>query len=179
MRKTITRRFIAIAILMMALRTSASAQTPDHFVLSVDPSVVNISQGSTASFTVTMAADERPVFDLSFSRLPTGVIAETHRGRAGANTIVLTALPTAATGKFSVDITAATGTCSQTQTFTLYVKPMRAMQWEYHVEVFTTAQRLEAAANILGEQSWELVSVVLHEESSVPELIAIFKRTKQ
>lgn len=178
MKKSIPRMFIMLAILIAGLSTGLAAQASPHFVISVNPSVVNIAQGSTASLTVTTVVDGRPSFEFSLTGLPAGVIAQSRVGRSGANTVVLSALPTAATGSYSVDITATTGTSSQTQTFTLNVKPMPPIQWEYHVEISGTAQQFQNAANALGEQGWELVSLVLHEEGGVPELIGVFKREK-
>jgi hypothetical protein len=178
MQKTLLRMLFAVTIFTTgAAGIPAGAQT--HFVLSVDPAVVNISQGSTASFTVTMTLDDRTPFEFSFAGLPQGVIAESRRGRAGANTIVLTALPTATTGKFSVDVIASAAGNSQRQTFTLHVMPMPPMRWEYHAEVATSIAQITAVCNTLGEEGWELVSVVLHGDSSgSPELVAFFKRPK-
>ena len=52
------------------------------------------------------------------------------------------------------------------QNFTLNVKPLPVMQWEYRVERAKTEQELESAATNLGAQSWELVSVVYRERGS-------------
>jgi hypothetical protein len=177
MQKTSARVFIAILIIALGGSLLAHAQT--HFVLAVDPTVVNISQGSTASLTVTLTLDDRTTFDFSFAGLPQGVIAESRRGRTGTNTIVMTALPTATTGKFSVDVIASAAGNSQRQTFTLHVKPMPPIQWEYHAEVASSTAQLVAVSNTLGEDGWELVSVVLHGDTvGSPELVAFFKRPK-
>jgi hypothetical protein len=113
-------------------------------------------------------------FEFSFAGLPAGVIAQTRRGRTGANTIVLTALPNAPTGSYSVDVTATTGNSSQTQTFTLNVKPGPPIQWEYHAVVISSGLIFDDVANALGQQGWELVSVVVRAD----ETIAFFKREK-
>jgi uncharacterized membrane protein len=177
MRKNNTRLFIANLIAGLGLFVTAQAQ--NHFVLSVDPTIVSISQGSTASFTVTLAMDDRTPFDFSFAGLPQGVIAESRRGHSGANTIILTALPSATTGKFNVDVIASASGGSQRQTFTLHVKARPPIQWEYHAEVASSTANLAAVSNTLGEDGWELVSVVLHgDNTGSPELIAFFKRPK-
>lgn len=167
-----------------ALRLPAQADT--EFVVSLSPSIVTITQGGMASLTVHIAVNERPSFEFSLSGLPSGVIAQVPVGRAGATTIVLTALPTAATGTFNVEVTAVasgfapprSGNGPQSQNFTLNVKPMPVAQWEYRMERARTEQELEATATGLGQQSWELVSVVLTDRNGVDEWIAFFKRQK-
>ncbi len=178
MLKTITRKFLLLAMLVTGYAASSSAQTAPHFVITVNPYVVNIAQGGTVTVTVTTVVEGRPPFEFSFAGMPAGVIAQTRSGRAGANTIVLTALPTATTGSYSVDVTASTGNISQTQTFTLNVKPMPPVQWEYHIEISSTADQFARAANALGQEGWELVSMVVHSEGGGSELIGAFKREK-
>lgn len=174
MSRSITRILTVFAGLLAVIAAGASAQTQSPFVVTVNPSVVNIAQGDSVTMTVTTVVDGKPGFEFSFAGLPAGVIAQTRSGHAGANTIVLTALPTAKIGSYSVDVTATTGNSSHTQTFTLNVKAMPPIQWEYHVEIAGTAQQFEAAANALGQQGWELVSMVVHAE----EIISVFKREK-
>jgi hypothetical protein len=174
MSRSITRILSVFAGLLTVIAAGASAQTSPHFVVSVNPAVVNITQGGSVTMTVTTVVDGRPDFEFSFAGLPAGVIAQTRSGRAGANTIILTALPTTITGSYSVDVTATSGNSSHTQTFTLNLKSMPPIQWEYHVEIAGTAQQFEAAANALGQQGWELVSMVVHAE----EIISVFKREK-
>ena len=178
MPKTITRMFFVLVMLITGFAASSPAQTAPHFVITVNPYVVNIAQGGTVTMTVTTVVEGRPPFEFSFAGLPAGVIAQTRSGRAGANTIVLTALPTATPGSYSVDVTGSTGNISQTQTFTLNVKPMPPVQWEYHIQISTTADAFANAANALGQQGWELVSMVVRGESGTTELIGAFKREK-
>ena len=178
MLKTITRMLFVLLMLITAFAASSPAQTAPHFVITVSPYVVNIAQGGTVTMTVPTVVEGRPPFEFSFAGLPPGVIAQTRSGRAGANTIVLTALPTATTGSYSVDVTASTGNISQTQTFTINVKPMPPVQWEYHIQVSSTAVEFAAAANSLGQQGWELVSMVVHSESGIAEFVGAFKREK-
>jgi hypothetical protein len=174
MSRSIKLILTVFAGLLTMITASGSAQTSPPFVVSVNPSAVTIAQGGSVTMTVTTVVDGRPAFEFSFAGLPAGVIAQTRSGRAGANTIVLTALPTAIIGSYSVDVTATTGNSSRTQTFTLHVKSMPPIQWEYHVEIAGTAQQFEAAANALGQQGWELVSMAIHAE----EIIGVFKREK-
>ena len=174
------RTFACMIVAIAALMTGhLSAQVTPHFVVSVNPSIVTITQGGMASLTVTTVVNERPVFAFSLSGLPSGVIAQVPVGHAGDNTIVLTALPTASTGTFNVNLTAEAGNNPQTQGFMLNVKPMPVTQWEYHLETAGTQQQLEAAASGLGLQSWELVSVVLHDREGKPEWVGFFKRQKR
>jgi len=180
-----------VAVLFLVVTGFASrlpAQTDPEFVVTVNPSIVSITQGGTASLTVHIAVNERPSFEFSLSGLPSGVIAQIPPGHAGATTIVLTALPTAATGTFNVELTAVasgfapprTTNGPQSQGFTLNVKPLPVTQWEYRVEKAKTEQELESAATSLGAQSWELVSVIYRERGSngLPEWTAFFKRQK-
>jgi hypothetical protein len=172
---------VRTAVLLLAytgLAVRLPAQVAPEFVVSISPSIVIITQGGMASFTVNVAVNERPSFNFALSRLPSGVIAQAPSGHAGANTIVLTALPYASTGSFSVDLDATAGNNSQKQTFTLNVKPMPITQWEYHVEKALTEQDFQSAAQNLGLQSWELVSVVLSDRDGAPVWIGFFKRQK-
>jgi hypothetical protein len=170
---------IALAALMTGLECHLSAQATPHFVVSVSPSIVTITQGGMASLTVTTVVNERPDFAFTLSGLPSGVIAQVPVGHSGDNTIVLTALPGASTGTFHVNLTAQAGNNPQTQAFMLNVKPLPVIQWEYHLETSATQQQLEEAARSLGLQSWELVSVVLHEREGKPEWVGFFKRQKR
>jgi hypothetical protein len=179
-------RAAVLFLLIIGIASRLPAQTDPDFVISVSPSIVTITQGGTASFTVHIAVNERPSFEFSLSGLPAGVVAQIPAGHAGATTIVLTALPTAATGSFSVELTAVasdfapprTSNGPQIQGFTLNVKPLPVIQWEYRVERARTAQELESAATNLGAQSWELVSVVLTDRNGADEWVAFFKRQK-
>jgi len=186
-----SRPAVRVAVLFLVVTGFASrlpAQTDPEFVVTVNPSIVSITQGGTASLTVHIAVNERPSFEFSLSGLPSGVIAQIPPGHAGATTIVLTALPTAATGTFNVELTAVasgfapprTTNGPQSQGFTLNVKPLPVTQWEYRVEKAKTEQELESAATSLGAQSWELVSVIYRERGSngLPEWTAFFKRQK-
>lgn len=185
-RSAVRATVLFLSIIGIASRLPAQADT--DFVVTVNPSIVTITQGGTASLTVHIAVNERPTFEFSLTGLPAGVVAQIPAGHAGATTILLTALPTAATGTFNVVVTAVasdfapprTSNAPQSQNFTLNVKPLPVMQWEYRVERAKTEQDLESAAEALGQQSWELVSVVYRERGSngLPEWTAFFKRQK-
>jgi len=173
-------------LLLIGLASRLPAQTDPDFVVTVNPSIVTITQGGMASLTVHIAVNERPSFEFSLAGLPSGVVAQIPAGHVGATTIVLTALPTAATGTFNVELTAvASGFAPprssngpQTQGFTLNVKPLPVVQWEYRVERARTEEELESTASNLGQQSWELVSVVLTDRNGADEWVAFFKRQK-
>ncbi len=181
-------RAVVLFLIIAGLASRLSAQTDPEFVVTLTPSIVTLTQGGTATLTVHIAVNERPSFEFNLSGLPAGVVAQIPRGHAGATTILLTALPTAATGTFNVELTAVASDFApprssngpQTQGFTLNVKPLPVTQWEYRVEKAKTDQELEAAAGSLGQQSWELVSVVYRERGSngLPEWTAFFKRPK-
>jgi hypothetical protein len=180
MPRTLACMIVAIAALMTGIGPRLSAQTTPHFVVTVSPSIVTVTQGGMASLTVTTLVNERPDFAFSLSGLPSGVVAQVPVGHAGDNTIVLTALPTASTGTFHVNLTAQAGNNPQTQGFTLNVKPLPLVQWEYHIEMAPTQQALQGSATSLGLQSWELVSVVLHQgKDGNPEWVGFFKRQKR
>jgi hypothetical protein len=179
-------RAAVLLLLITGITSSLPAQTGPEFVVTVNPSIVTITQGGMASLTVHIAVNERPSFEFSLAGLPGGVIAQVPAGHAGATTIVFTALPTAATGSFNVQLTAvASGftpprsdNTPQSQNFTLNVKPIPMIEWEYRVETARTEQELESTATNLGLQSWELVSVVLTDRNGADEWVAFFKRQK-
>jgi hypothetical protein len=179
-------RAAVLFLIIIGLASRLPAQTDPQFVVTVNPSIVIITQGGTASLTVHIAVNERPSFEFSLSGLPAGVIAQVPVGHAGATTILFTALPTAATGSFNVQLTAVASGFTpprsdnppQSQNFTLNVKPMPMIQWEYRVETARTEQELESTAGNLGLQSWELVSVVLTDRNGADEWVAFFKRQK-
>jgi len=184
-----SRNAVRAAVLLLLITGLASrlrAQTDPEFVVTVNPSIVTITQGGMASLTVHIAVNERPTFEFSLAGLPSGVVAQIPTGHAGATTIVLTALPSAVTGTFNVELTAVASNFApprssngpQTQGFTLNVKPLPVTQWEYRVETARTEQELESAASNLGAQSWELVSVVLTDRNGADEWVAFFKRQK-
>ncbi len=135
-------RAVLLLLFITGFASRLPAQTDPEFVISLSPSIVTVTQGSSASLNVHIAINERPSFEFSLSGLPAGVIAQVPTGRAGSTTIVLTALPTAATGSFNVALTAVasgfdpprSGNNPQSQNFTLNVKPMPVAQWEYRME---------------------------------------------
>lgn len=179
MPRTAARTAAALFIFLTGLSFPLPAQVAPAFNVSVSPSIVTVTQGAMASLTVNIVVNERPRFEFNLSGLPAGVIAQVPVGHPGANTIVLTALSNASTGSFNVDLTVLAGNNPQTQTFMLNVKPLPVTQWEYRVERAKTEQELEATAGGLGQQSWELVSVVLHARNGEQEWVGFFKRQKR
>ena len=173
---------VAVFLFLTAISTSClHAQVSPSFNVSISPSIVTVTQGSMTSFTVNIVVNERPQFEFTLSGLPGGVVAQVPAGHPGSNTIVLSALSSASIGTFHVGVTALAGNNPQTQTFILNVKPLPITQWEYRVERAPTERELESAAASLGQQSWELVSVIYRERGSngLPEWTAFFKRQKQ
>ena len=171
----------AVVILLLASFVSClQAQVSPAFNVSITPSIVTVVQGSATSFTVNIVVNERPQFEFTLSGLPGGVFAQVPVGHPGANTIVLTALPSATTGTSHVGVTVLAGNNPQTQSFILNVKPLPLIQWEYRIENAPTERELQSAETALGQQSWELVSVVYRERGSngLPEWTAFFKRHK-
>jgi hypothetical protein len=172
-------RTISTALLVL-LASCLQAQVSPAFNVSISPSIVTVTQGAMTSFTVNIVVNERPQFEFTLSGLPGGVVAQVPVGHPGANTIVLTALPSASTGTFHAGVTVLAGNNPQTQSFILNVKPLPLIQWEYRIEKAPTERELDSASAALGQQSWELVSVVYRERGSngLPEWTAFFKRQK-
>jgi hypothetical protein len=170
----------AATLILLLAASCLHAQVAPEFNVSISPSIVTVTQGSTTAFTVNIVVNERPQFEFSLSGLPGGVVAQLPAGHPGSNTIVLTALPSASTGSFHVGVTVLAGNNPQTQSFILNVKPLPVVQWEYRMEKAPNEQALASAAEALGQQSWELVSVVYRERGSngLPEWTAFFKRQK-
>src|SRR3954447_21518048 len=106
MSRSAIRFSLALFVLIAGFACRLPAQVTPDFVVSISPSIVTVTQGDMASFTVNIAVNERPDFGLSLAGLPPGVLAQVPTGHAGATTIVLTALPHAATGSFAVELTA-------------------------------------------------------------------------
>jgi hypothetical protein len=175
-----SRTASATIIILLALASGLQAQVSPAFNVSISPSIVTVTQGAITSFTVNIVVNERPQFVFTLSGLPSGVYAQVPVGHPGANTIVLTALPGASTGTFNVEVTVLAGNNPQAQSFVLNVKPLPVIQWEYRMERAPNERDLESAAEALGQQSWELVSVVYRERGSngLPEWTAFFKRQK-
>src|SRR5690242_21810490 len=91
-----TRTVPTAAVLILLLATSAvhlQAQVSPAFNVSIRPSIVTVTEGASTSFTVNIVVNERPQFEFTLSGLPGGVYAQVPVGHPGANTIVLTALP--------------------------------------------------------------------------------------
>jgi hypothetical protein len=175
------RSILAAVLLLAASLPGLQAQVSPAFNVSIHPSIVTVTQGDMTSFTVNIVVNERPQFDFTISGLPGGVVAQVPTGHPGANTILLTALSSASTGTYNVNVTVLAGNNPQSQSFTLNVKPLPVVQWEYRMERARTEQEFESTASGLGQQSWELVSVVYRERGSngLPEWVGFFKRQRR
>jgi hypothetical protein len=169
-------RSAVVLILIAAFASRLPAQSPE-FSVALSPATITLTQGGVTSFTVSIDASDHPKIDLSLSGLPEGVRASIPPGRAGNTTIVLTAGSTATTGSFAVQVLASTPTKSQVQILILNVRPMPVVpQWEYRVVTTGSEEQLNDAANNLGTQSWELVSVIADREQD--RWTGFFKRMK-
>lgn len=171
----------AVVLTLLLAASCLYAQVSPAFNVSISPSIVTVTQGAMTSLTVNIVVNERPQFEFTLAGLPSGVFAQVPVGHPGANTIVLSALPGASTGTFNVEVTVLSGNNPQAQTFVLNVKPLPLVEWEYRVERAASDQALESAAAALGQQSWELVSVIYRERGSngLPEWTGFFKRQKR
>jgi hypothetical protein len=101
----------------------AGAPTP-NFSLSASPSSVSVTQGSTASSTVTVTPSGgfTSSVSLSASGLPSGVTASFGTNpTTGSSSVTFTASATATTGTSSVTITGTSGTLSHTTSISLTV----------------------------------------------------------
>lgn len=181
MPRTVPAATALVVLIAAAFASNLQGQVSPEFNVSISPSIVTVTQGSMTSFIVNIVVNERPQFEFTVSGLPGGVVAQVTAGHPGANTIVLTALPSASIGTFNVHLTTLAGNNPQTQSFMLNVKPLPLVQWEYQLIKAQTEDDLEAASARLGQQSWELISVVYRERGSkgLPEWTGFFKRQKR
>lgn len=100
-----------------------TAPTPD-FALSATPSTVGVTQGASATSTITVTGTNgfTGSVALSATGLPSGVTATfTPASTTGTSTLTLTASSTATTGPATVTITGASGTLTHTTTVNLTV----------------------------------------------------------
>ena len=194
---------------LAGLKPVIGQTTAPEFSITVAPSVVTVLQGETTSLTVTItcqtsslvvAADcnALPKFDFHLSEFPDGTHAELAAGRIGANTISMSASSEATAGSFPIQVTVAAGNTSQVQTFVLNVRQPAAapsvqqgtrhpvgvpvgpvLTWEHRVLVAKTPEEFDRKANDLGQDSWELVSVITRQDFGVAEWIGFFKRLKR
>jgi uncharacterized membrane protein len=110
--------------------TVTAAQPPD-FTLSLAPSSVTVTQGSSANVTVSTSAlgGFNSSVSLSASGLPSGVTASfspASVGTPGSSNVTLTASSTAATGTVNVTITGSGGGITHTATLSLTVNAAQA-----------------------------------------------------
>ena len=200
---------VLLLFFLAAVKPMAAQKPIPEFYIAVAPSVVTIHQGEMTTLTVTIRCNDssfiaiedctgREKFDLSFSPFPEGMRAETAAGRIGANTVAITVSSKAAVGSFPVHVTVVAGTTTQEQTFLLSVKQSASSSsapgeiqasgeatadpgsaWEYHALVAKSPEEFNRMADDLGEDSWELVSVIRRRNAGVVEWIGFFKRPKR
>ena len=184
------------------------APIPEFFI-AITPSVTTVVQDeqtwvtltitcNTSSLIAAQDCNARPAFNIDLSEVPDGTYAQAAPGRVGANTILIGASSTATVGSFAVHVTVTAGNTTQAQTFVLNVRqgaqapsaPQKIQQpagdserpvltWQYHLLVAKTPEEFEHMANELGEDSWELVSVISKQNAGVTEWIGFFKRPKR
>jgi hypothetical protein len=151
---------------------------------------------NTASLKAVADCNARPKFDIYLSEVPGSLHLQAAPGRIGANTIVVSASAAAPTGLFPVQVTVVAGDTAQVQTFSVNVRPSQARaapavpvvvpqvaakpspvsRWEHHVAIAKTPEDFDGMANELGQQSWELVSVIARQNRGVTEWVGFFKR---
>jgi hypothetical protein len=194
---------------LAGLKPIAAQSLVPEFFIAVAPSVVTVVQGehaslnvaitcNTSSFIAVAECNARPEFDLYLSEVPDGTNAQTAAGRIGANTISISASSEARVGSFPIQVTVLAGDTMQVQTFVLTVRERPtpssvthavqppivapagpALIWEHHVLVAKTPEEFDRKANDLGQDSWELVSVITRQNGRVTELVGFFKRPKR
>src|SRR5215471_2840014 len=199
----------ALLFFLAGLKPIVAQSLVPEFFIAVAPSVLTVVQGEHASLTVTITCNTssfialadcnaRPQFDFYLSEFPDGTNAQTAAGRIGANTISISASSEARAGSFPVHVTVLAGDTEQVQTFVLNVRerpapapvthvvppPVAAPAgpaqiWEHHVLVAKTPEEFDRKANDLGQDSWELVSVITRQNGHVTELVGFFKRPKR
>ncbi|HET6843688.1 MAG TPA: hypothetical protein VFK06_18710 [Candidatus Angelobacter sp.] len=195
----------ALLLLFLTGLPLAAQPSPPEFNIAVAPSIVTVERGEVASLTVTVTCNTaslkavadcnaRPKFDIYLSDVPGSLHLQAAPGRIGANTIVVSASSVAPTGSFPVQVTVVAGDTAQVQTFTVNVRPAQSpaaapvivpqvaakpspvSRWEHHVAIAKTPEDFDRVANELGQQSWELVSVIVRQNSGVTEWVGFFKR---
>jgi len=172
------KMIFTLCALMLGLVSSLLAQSGTDVSLAISPTTITLPQGGAAPVTVTLGGSDKGKIDLSLSGLPEGVHAQVPQAHHGDSTIVLAAGPAAKQGTYTIQVIARTADNFQTNTFVLEVKPMPAVpQWEYWVAQASSPEELTGIANILGAQSWELLSVVFNEHDS--RWVGLFKRLKR
>lgn len=155
------------------------------FTLSISPTAMHLHGGSSASVSVSAMAvsggSPSPNLSYGVSGLPAGVTSRIMPSSNGKANLSLTAISAAPTGTFPVIVTGSADGRSHSQTITVNLSspppPSEEQQWEYKMITATAEQDVIDQANQLGEQNWELVSVV--RVTGAPAWRAFFKRLKK
>ena len=198
--------FFLVRVKAASAQTSDPEFQVPEFFISLAPSVVTVTQGeattltisircNTSSFVAVKDCNDRPSFALDLSEIPEGVSAQTAGARIGDNTMAILAASRAKAGSFPIHVTVIAGFTTQVQTFILNVReaapgasgrsrvgePVTSAAgllpaWEHHVLVAKTPEQFERMANDLGQDSWELVSVVSRQNAHGAEWVGFFRR---
>ncbi|HEY2171685.1 MAG TPA: hypothetical protein VGJ30_18820 [Candidatus Angelobacter sp.] len=198
--------FFLVGLKTISAQTSDPEFQVPEFFISLAASVVTVTQGeattltisircNTSSFVAVKECNDRPSFALDLSEIPEGISAQTAGARIGDNTIAILAASKAKTGSFPINVTVVAGSTTQVQTFVLNVReapPVASAErgirapvtgtagplpaWEHHVLVAKTPEQFERMADDLGQDSWELVSVVSRQNAHGKEWIGFFRR---
>jgi hypothetical protein len=98
------------------------------FSLDVAPMRPVMVQGGSTAFNVFIHSDKPAAFRVRIEGVPSSVTADIPHVGPGVSTIVLHSLPVTPTGTYAIQVTAASGSNQQTQTFALDIKPLRPKQ---------------------------------------------------
>lgn len=154
--------------------TVTTAQPPD-FTVSLAPSSLSVTQGSSATSTISTSAlgGFNSTVSLSASGLPSGVTASfspASIGTPGSSTLTLTAAPTATTGTATVTITASGGGISHTATLSLTVNAAQTPDFTVNASPssLSLAQGTSGASTITTNVSGGFNSAVSLSVSGLP-----------
>jgi hypothetical protein len=154
------------------------------FVLSLSSAAMHLHGGSSSSVSMTAApvgGNSLPDVTYNLSGLPAGVTSRVVAAQNGKASFALTAQPNAPSGTFPVMVTATANGRSHSQTVALNVSGPPAVaeepEWEYKLISASSEQDVVDQASKLGEEGWEMVSVV--RVTTSPAWRAFFKRAKK
>ena len=152
------------------------------FAILVPSSTINLPQGGSATIAISTSSITGPVPDVTFSTsgLPAGVTDHFTSTAKGKSTLSLTASTAAPTGVSPFTLTGTTNGKSHSQILSVNVtgssQTPNNQEWEYQVINASSEQDVITQANQLGQQDWEMVSVV--KVTGTPAWRAFFRRVK-
>ena len=154
------------------------------FSISLSSAAMHLHRGNSSSVSLAatpIAGSDMPNVTYAVSGLPAGVTSRVTPVNNGKASLALTAPSNAPSGTFPVTVTGTANGRSHSQTIALNVSspPLteEEQQWEYKMISATSEQDVVDQANQLGEQNWEMVSVV--RVTGSPTWRAFFKRAKK